>query len=99
MTCLFCERPAQLHHLTGRLTARDPYLDPLLTLPLCAAHHGLAHGCWRALGIDHLDDPSQARLRRLSFQLLQLADREVDLPAGICGPLGSCLADIAGGLR
>jgi len=53
-----------------------PYLDPLLTVGLCAHHHWLLHRYERAAGLHQFDDPSQARPLRTAFFLDAVADAE-----------------------
>ena len=98
--CLYCGALAtDQHHLTGRLGRR--YLDPELTIWLCKPCHGTEHRAWRLWGLDAIDDPSRARLRRLAFFDARLChlDRPVDVPASTWAGLAACHLDLATTVR
>jgi len=96
--CFLCPKPvAQRHHLTGR----DPtgaYLDPQLTVGLCASHHVLVHEDLRSQRLDtppvgSVWSPARAlafRIDRLATFLGRYAERS-DQP--LWEPLAEALRD------
>jgi len=71
--CLYCGRPAkEAHHFTACLAARDDYLDPRATIPLCIPCHKAEHAAWRAVGLDSFDDPLLARTYRVTWTVGRL---------------------------
>ena len=76
--CLFCgRRPVEHHHVSGRPAAREPYLDPALTIALCRRHHAREHELLRRLGLDALAPGADALEHRL-VRLLDLLGRCAD---------------------
>ena len=80
--CLYCAEPAgELHHWTAGLVPDGPYLDVGSTVALCIACHHAEHSAWREQGMERFRDPLEARLVRLGWLLLRLADvAELDGP-------------------
>jgi hypothetical protein len=71
--CAWCPEPAvDAHHLTGRHPDRS-YLDLELTVPLCHAHHEIAHADLRCQRLDNPTPEVAARIGRIAFCLARLA--------------------------
>lgn len=74
-SCLYCGRPAEEgHHFSASLASQTAYLDSEARIPLCTRCHHTEHTCWREVGLDLIDDPLFARLRRTTWTLGRLAD-------------------------
>ena len=89
--CLYCGQPATRRHHFTRRDGAGRYLDPDLVAWLCGADHGLEHQMWRHLGLDQIDDPTDARLRRLSFVFVRLGHHEVAVSPLMWRELTACL--------
>jgi hypothetical protein len=95
MTCLLCgASPVDLHHITGRLCADGPYLDPELVVPLCRRHHHGIHQIWRILGLDVIEDPEEARRRRIAHLAARV--RRVGRPVVLDHVVRQAFADVLG---
>ena len=95
--CVFCARPGSGdHHPTGR-SPRGDYLDYALTVIACSPCNVADYKAWRAAGIDDIENPSIARLRRLAFFCARLGGQEhpVALPPGFWRALARCLSVVA----
>jgi hypothetical protein len=95
--CVFCDHPgSQRHHVTGRSASRQ-YLDIALTVFACGACNIADFKAWRAAGLDGIEDPSLARLRRLAFFAARLGgqERPIALPPGFWRALAKCLSVVA----
>ena len=80
--CAFCGRPGEEgHHYTARATSDGPYVDPHSTLPLCRRCHHTEGQLWRDVGLDVIDHPLVARVRRTTWTVGRLADFGQGWPA------------------
>jgi hypothetical protein len=72
--CAFCGRPAQdRQHYTAGVGA-VVHIDEASWLPLCRRHHATEHQLWRDVGLDTIDLPLVARVRRVTWSVGRLAD-------------------------
>lgn len=92
--CRHCwKRPAvERHHPTACCAGDDVYLDPEVTVALCARCHDREHASWRTplVALDCIDDPLTARRRRLAWTegwLLDGARPPVTLGASVLSGL------------
>lgn len=80
--CALCGRPAkERHHVTARLSADGPYLDPHSTIALCRRCHVTEGQLWRDVGLDVIDCALAARVRRATWTVGRLADVGRPFPA------------------
>lgn len=77
VSCAFCGAPAaHRHHYTARVDGHKDYLDLRSTIPLCSRCHATEHAAWRTVlvGLDRIDDPLVARVRRTTWTVGRLVD-------------------------
>ena len=84
------------HHITGRSSLGD-YLDSALTVFACGPCNVADYKAWRAAGLDDIENPSIARLRRLAFFCARLGGQEhpAALPQEFWRALALCLSIVA----
>jgi hypothetical protein len=79
--CAFCGRPARdRQHYTAGVGA-VVHIDEASWLPLCRRCHATEHVLWRDVGLDAIDHPLAARVRRTTWTVGRLADFGQPWPA------------------